>query len=122
MKAPKRIFHYALIAFLILLLLPVIIVLLALLYVNVLFPLFFTVFPSECTVTEQPVNINAGEYNYANNCQKNASVWMAEHDGRLRKYYRITEAGRRRLAAFRTEWDEILAVYRFVTREEESHE
>ena len=50
------------------------------------------------------------------------TVRSAEHKGRLRKYYRITEAGRRRLAAFRTEWDEILAVYRFVTREEESHE
>jgi PadR family transcriptional regulator PadR len=46
------------------------------------------------------------------------TVRTAEHGGRLRKYYRITEAGQRRLAEFRTEWDEILSIGRFVTREE----
>ena len=47
------------------------------------------------------------------------TVRTAEHGGRLRKYYRITEAGQRRLAEFRTEWDEILSIGRFVTREED---
>ena len=47
------------------------------------------------------------------------TVRIAEHGGRLRKYYRITDAGQRRLAEFRTEWDEILSIGRFVTREED---
>ena len=46
------------------------------------------------------------------------TVRSAEHGGRLRKYYRITDAGRRRIEDFREEWKEIMAVYRFVTREE----
>lgn len=41
-----------------------------------------------------------------------------EHNGRLRKYYRITDAGRARLAEFEREWEEIIAIYRFVTRGE----
>lgn len=88
MEKSRHIFHNLIIALLGLLLIPVVVILLGLLYVNVLTPLFYTVFPSECTVTEQPVNINAREYNHANNCQKNASVWMAEHDGRLLFYSR----------------------------------
>ena len=47
------------------------------------------------------------------------TVRSAEHGGRLRKYYRITEAGRERIRDFQEEWKEILAIYRFVTREEE---
>lgn len=47
------------------------------------------------------------------------TVRTAEHDGRLRKYYRITEAGRRRIEEFKTEWAEMLSIYRFVTKEEE---
>ncbi len=50
------------------------------------------------------------------------TVRSAEHDGRLRKYYHITDAGRRRLEDFREEWNEILAVWRFVTREEHQDE
>ena len=45
------------------------------------------------------------------------TVRTAEHDGRLRKYYRITERGRTRLEEFREEWKEIMTVYRFVVRE-----
>ena len=40
------------------------------------------------------------------------------HNGRLRKYYRITEAGRARLGAFAEEWKEMMRIYQFVTREE----
>ena len=47
------------------------------------------------------------------------TVRSAEYNGRLRKYYRITEAGRGRIRDFQEEWKEILAIYRFVTREEE---
>lgn len=46
------------------------------------------------------------------------TVRTAEHNGRLRKYYHITEAGRQRLEEFKVEWKEILAVYQFVTRED----
>ena len=47
------------------------------------------------------------------------TVRTAEHGGRLRKYYRITDRGRRRIGEFRREWDEILSIYRFVTKEDE---
>ncbi len=46
------------------------------------------------------------------------TVRTAEHDGRLRKYYKITDRGRARLAEFREEWKEMMTVYRFVVREE----
>ena len=49
------------------------------------------------------------------------TVRTAEHGGRLRKYYRITEAGVRRIAEFKEEWQEILSIYRFVTKEDEEH-
>ena len=47
------------------------------------------------------------------------TVRSAEHGGRLRKYYRITPRGLARLAEFREEWREVMAIYQFVTREEE---
>ncbi|MCR5783992.1 MAG: PadR family transcriptional regulator [Clostridia bacterium] len=46
------------------------------------------------------------------------TVRSDEHDGRLRKYYHITDAGIRRLEEFREDWREISAIYRFVTGEE----
>ena len=46
------------------------------------------------------------------------TVRTAEHDGRLRKYYRITDEGRRRLEEFRDEWREVISIYQFVTRED----
>ena len=46
------------------------------------------------------------------------TVRTAEHDGRLRKYYHITDAGRKRIAEFRQDWEEILAIYKFVTKED----
>ena len=45
------------------------------------------------------------------------TVRSAEHNGRLRKYYRITDAGRARLAEFASEWGEIMAIYQFVTKD-----
>lgn len=50
------------------------------------------------------------------------TVRTAEHGGRLRKYYRITDAGRKRIADFKEEWQELLSIYRFVTREEDGDE
>lgn len=46
------------------------------------------------------------------------TVRTAEHGGRLRKYYHITEAGIRRIEEFKEDWKEILAIYRFVTKED----
>jgi len=45
------------------------------------------------------------------------TVYSVEHNGRLRKYYHITDAGRARLDAFAEEWKEIMAIYHFVTQE-----
>ena len=44
------------------------------------------------------------------------TVRSAEHGGRLRKYYRITDEGRRRIDDFKEEWKEILSIYKFVTK------
>jgi PadR family transcriptional regulator PadR len=46
------------------------------------------------------------------------TVRTAEHGGRLRKYYRITPLGLARIEEFREDWKEIMAIYRFVTKEE----
>ena len=47
------------------------------------------------------------------------TVRTAEHDGRLRKYYHITDAGIRRIEDFKSEWAEMLSIYRFVAKEDE---
>lgn len=46
------------------------------------------------------------------------TVRSVEHNGRLRKYYHITEAGLKRIDAFAEEWKEIMAIYQFVVRED----
>ena len=46
------------------------------------------------------------------------TVRSAEHGGRLRKYYRITPAGLRRIEEFKEEWKEIVSIYRFVVKED----
>jgi PadR family transcriptional regulator PadR len=50
--------------------------------------------------------------------QQLLTVRTAEHNGRLRKYYHITDPGRDRLRAFEEEWKELKQIYEFVTREE----
>ena len=50
------------------------------------------------------------------------TVRTAEHDGRLRKYYRITDAGIRRIEDFKSEWAEMLSIYRFVVKEDERND
>lgn len=49
------------------------------------------------------------------------TVRTAEHGGRLRKYYHITEEGLGRIEDFKQEWKEIMSIYRFVTKED-AHE
>ena len=46
------------------------------------------------------------------------TVRTAEHGGRLRKYYRITTEGLQRIEDFKENWQEILSIYRFVTKED----
>ena len=53
---------------------------------------------------------------------KMLTVRTAEHDGRLRKYYHITDEGLKRIEEFRNDWQEILSIYRFVTKEDTSDE
>ncbi len=50
------------------------------------------------------------------------TVRSAEHDGRLRKYYHITQAGVLRIEEFKEDWKEIESIYQFVMREEKQHE
>ncbi|MBQ8403716.1 MAG: PadR family transcriptional regulator [Clostridia bacterium] len=50
------------------------------------------------------------------------TVRSVEHSGRLRKYYHITRTGLERIAAFKEEWKEIMAIYSFVTREDEEND
>ena len=46
------------------------------------------------------------------------TVRTAQHGGRLRKYYHITEEGIKRIEEFKREWEEIMTIYRFVTKED----
>ena len=50
--------------------------------------------------------------------QQLLTVRSAEHNGRLRKYYHITDAGLSILKAFEEEWKELMKIYEFVTRED----
>ena len=53
---------------------------------------------------------------------KMLTVRTAEHDGRLRKYYHITDEGLKRIDEFKNDWKEILSIYRFVTKEDDGNE
>ena len=50
------------------------------------------------------------------------TVRTAEHGGRFRKYYHITPFGLKRIEEFKSEWNEILSIYRFVTKEDKDDE
>lgn len=45
------------------------------------------------------------------------TVRTAEHEGRLRKYYRITRSGVKRIEEFKDEWKEVMTIYQFVIKE-----
>lgn len=40
------------------------------------------------------------------------------YNGRVRKYYHITEKGIEKIDGFKNEWKEIMLIYNFVTRED----
>ena len=48
------------------------------------------------------------------------TVYSLEHNGRLRKYYHITEKGKKRIQDFKEEWQEVMTIYKFVTKEDEN--
>lgn len=45
------------------------------------------------------------------------SVYTVEHNSRLRKYYRLSEAGRQKIKDFLEEWKEVMVVYEFIKEE-----
>ena len=46
----------------------------------------------------------------------------AEYNGRLRRYYRITELGLARIEQFKLDWTEMISIYNFVMRESDLSE
>lgn len=42
------------------------------------------------------------------------TVYSVEHNGRLRKFYHMTDAGRRQLESFAADWNEIAAMYEYI--------
>ena len=48
---------------------------------------------------------------------KMITVRTEEHDGRLRKYYHITDVGLKRLNDFMEEWKELMDIYLFISKE-----
>ena len=50
------------------------------------------------------------------------TVRSAEHGGRLRKYYHITDKGRVRIEEFKSEWREVMVMYQFVSKEDSVHD
>lgn len=49
---------------------------------------------------------------------KMLTIYSIEHNGRLRKYYRITKLGLNRIEEFKKEWEEVMKVYQFVIKED----
>ncbi len=52
------------------------------------------------------------------------TVYSREHNGRLRKYYHITDKGNDQLSLFLQEWESVNRVYNFIksTTKEDAHE
>ena len=50
------------------------------------------------------------------------TVRVVSHEGRLRKYYHITDTGLKRIDEFKAEWEELLSIYYFVTKEGKDHD
>lgn len=41
-------------------------------------------------------------------------VYSIEYEGRLRKYYHITDIGLKRIEEFKSEWKELMGIYSFI--------
>ncbi len=42
------------------------------------------------------------------------SVYSVEHNSRLRKYYKLTEIGSKKLSDFLNEWQDVAKIYEFI--------
>lgn len=42
------------------------------------------------------------------------SVYSVEHNSRLRKYYKITDSGKKRISDFLLEWENVMKIYQFI--------
>ena len=49
---------------------------------------------------------------------KMLEVRVVIHEGRIRKYYHITQAGLKRIEDFKNEWKELMDIYAFIDKEE----
>lgn len=45
---------------------------------------------------------------------EHVTVYSVEHNGRLRKYYALTESGRARIGEFLNEWPQLEEIYKFI--------
>lgn len=54
--------------------------------------------------------------------QKLLTVKTMEFNGRLRKYYYITDKGKKRLNDFKEEWKEVISIYNFVMKGEKTND
>lgn len=50
------------------------------------------------------------------------TVRTTEHNGRFRKYYHITPLGVQRIRDFEEDWNQILSIHQFVTRQVTDHD
>lgn len=53
---------------------------------------------------------------------KCVTAYSMEHNSRLRKYYRITQAGRDRITEFLQEWKNVMRIYSYIEGREVGHE
>lgn len=49
---------------------------------------------------------------------KHLTVYSVAHNGRLRKYYQITDSGKEKLKEFSKDWIDIMSIYKFIIGEE----
>ena len=47
------------------------------------------------------------------------TVYTAEYEGRIRKYYHITDCGLKRIEEFKEDWKEMWSLYQFITKGDE---
>ena len=48
--------------------------------------------------------------------QKCLSVYSVEHNGRLRRYYHLTDEGKTEIMAFLKDWSDVMAAYDFIKK------
>ena len=50
------------------------------------------------------------------------TVYSSEHEGRVRKYYHITQLGLKRIEGFKQDWKEMWSIYQFIIKGDEDNE